>query len=104
MRIFLDDERFPPDDGREWIIARSFDDVLELTANGLIDYISFDHDLGDNVPTGMDVCKWLVEQDMNYAVLDPNFTFYVHSQNPLGAENIRSYLDQYLRAREMREW
>ena len=26
--LFLDDERFPPDDGRDWVIARSYGDAM----------------------------------------------------------------------------
>lgn len=65
-------------------------------------FISFDHDLGmDNerkvLPSGYDFAKWLVEMDMNGIISIPkDFTFTVHSANPVGAENIRTYLCSYM--------
>lgn len=98
-RLFLDDERYPPSDYNVWWIARSLDDVKRLYEDGIIpDFISFDHDLGENQPTGMDVVKWLVDRELNgIPVFPAGFSFYVHSQNPVGAANIQSYLDSYLK-------
>jgi hypothetical protein len=92
-RLFLDDERFPADDG--WIIVRSFDEAVStITRMGIPTHISFDHDLGSD-KTGMDVAKWLCDH-----ALDNNFdlssmTYYVHSQNPVGRDNIQFYLDNF---------
>ena len=107
--LFIDDERFPPrNDGRKWVIARDFEEVMmSLRRHGMPGYISFDHDLGDvDKHTGYDIAKLLVELDM--AASDPlsteetfplpdDFEFYVHSQNPIGKKNIESYLNNYLR-------
>ena len=99
--LFLDDERFPPEDGKQWQIARTVDDALMLLhAFGCPTFISFDHDLGEDQPTGMDFAKTLVYLDQKTSNYIPrDFTFYVHSQNPVGAANIRSYLTNYLRVR-----
>jgi hypothetical protein len=107
--LFIDDERFPPGDGREWEIARTFEDVAEvLSRRGAPSFMSFDHDLGDDIPTGFDIAKALVEGDMasrdDLPPRGPAFTFrfpedfdfYVHSQNPVGKHNIQAYLDGYL--------
>lgn len=61
-------------------------------------FISFDHDLGPDEKTGYDLAKWLVERDLdsNGAFIPATFEFYVHSQNPVGAANIRNYLQRYL--------
>lgn len=102
--LFIDDERFPPrNDGREWKIARDMEDVMMcLRIHGMPGYISFDHDLGDDIPTGYDIAKFLVELDMgddpDFA-LPEKFEFYVHSQNPIGKKNIESYLTNYLKHR-----
>ena len=32
--LFLDDERFPPDDGREWVVARSVVDAIAWRRRG----------------------------------------------------------------------
>jgi hypothetical protein len=100
--LFIDDERFPPrNDGRNWVIARDMEDVLMmLRLHGMPAYISFDHDLGDNTPSGYDIAKMLVDLDMGSDpdfALPPEFEFYVHSQNPIGARNIQAYLDNYMK-------
>lgn len=98
MKIFIDDERFPITDG--WIICRTKDDFVRTVFEyGFPDYISFDHDLGDNQPTGFDIAKWIVEYDLDYNVIGSDFAFYVHSQNPIGKINIEEYLNQYLRTK-----
>ena len=98
--LFLDDERFPPDDGREWMIARNIRSALEMIIYmGMPSYISFDHDLGQNEPTGHDIAKLIVDWDMNdrYYSLPEDFSFYVHSQNPIGKANIEGLLNNYLK-------
>jgi hypothetical protein len=60
-------------------------------------WISFDHDLGDNVPTGYDLARWLVEQDLDGNQMPDQFEYRVHSANPVGAANIQGLLDGYLR-------
>ena len=98
VSLFLDDERFPPEKG-EWSIVRSYEEAVQYCIdNGCPSYASFDHDLGDNSPTGYDFAKWLVESDMEDegGFIPSDFSFYVHSQNPVGAKNIQMYLDGYL--------
>lgn len=99
MKMFLDDERFPI--GDDWFICRSFDEAVHfINRNGCPDFISFDHDLGDDSFSGYEFARWLVDQDLDQGGFIPsNFQFYVHSQNPVGAENIRKYLSNYLRVR-----
>lgn len=101
-RLFLDDERMPPNDGHEWVIARNINDVIDIIENmGMPDYISFDHDLGENwivTGTGYHVAKHLVDLDLYTDYKFPEkFSYYVHSQNPVGKKNIETYLDNYLR-------
>jgi hypothetical protein len=59
-------------------------------------FVSFDHDLGPRRVTGMDFARWLIGYVMDKEVDVSDFDFYVHSQNPVGAENIRSYMRQGL--------
>ena len=97
--LFLDDERYPPKNGYEWIILRTFDEATNyVTRYGMPPYASFDHDLGENSKTGYEFVKWLVEYDLDSGntIIPSEFTYYVHSQNPVGAANIRGYLDSYL--------
>jgi len=105
--LFIDDERFPPDDGRAWQIARNLAEVASIIKeSGPPGFVSFDHDLGDEEPTGYDIAKKFVAGDLGELAgtefergLLTDFSFYVHSQNPIGAENVCSLLDNYLRFR-----
>jgi hypothetical protein len=103
--LFLDDERFPPDDGREWVICRTCADALvEVLSRGFPNYVSFDHDLGHDKWTGHEFAKHLVENDIISGDKEsraaykfaPDFDFYVHSQNPIGKANIEGLLNNYL--------
>jgi hypothetical protein len=96
--LFIDDERFPPNDGKDWDIVRSGGSAIEyMLTNNEWNYISFDHDLGLGM-TGYDVVNWMIEhdQDMGGSFIPQDFDFYVHSQNNVGAENIRFKLRAYL--------
>lgn len=100
-KLYLDDIRNPAD--TTYIVARTVKEAQHLVEKyGVPEHISFDHDLGvdelDNLlPNGYDFAKWLVEMDMDGNIeLSCAFTFTVHSQNPVGAENIRVYLSNYL--------
>jgi len=99
-KLFLDDERYPSDKSH-WIIARNFDDAVWYVENyGLPAFISFDHDLGHpQNRTGMDfakwLCDWIMDNDKSIDV-SISFDYYVHSQNPVGAENIRHYMENFL--------
>lgn len=98
MKLFIDDERFPPNDSYEWIIVRSSDAAVEYVIRyGLPDFISFDHDLGGN-DTAMKFIHWLVDELIDGKVKIPSdFDFYVHSQNPVGVANIQSYMENILK-------
>lgn len=115
--LFLDDERMPKDVtwvliggvghwGADWNIVRSYDEAIAwVTEHGFPDVISFDHDLGrmhyandySDGKTGYDFAKWLVEYDICTKTMPNNFRFTVHSMNPIGSENIRSLLSNYIR-------
>jgi len=102
--LFIDDERFPPNDGQEWRIARNLREVASTIGKfGPPNFVSFDHDLGEEEPTGYDIAKKMVAGDLGELKgtgfdrgIPKEFSFYVHSQNPIEAENIRNLLDSYL--------
>ena len=98
--IFLDDERFPSSkDEKDYTIVRNYEDFVDLINTlGLPKYISFDHDLGEN-ETGYDCAKFLVEYCLDNNK-KPTFEFYVHSQNPVGRENIKRLLNNFKRLYE----
>lgn len=101
-QLFLDDERYPVTN--DWHIARNFDDAVWMVTTYEIPYhMSLDHDLGaPGNRTGMDFVKWLVDYLIQKELDFPeDFTYYVHSQNPIGSENMRSYLDSFMKNREI---
>lgn len=103
--MFIDDERYPPDDGKRWVICRNKLDVdWYVQMHGIPKFISFDHDLGEDQPTGYDIAKMLVEYDLGtdeqdkawHGTLREGFQYYVHSQNPIGKANIEGLLNGYI--------
>ncbi len=121
-KLFLDDIRQPKDAcyivlnpkiywEDDWVVVKNYVEFCSwIKRNGLPDIVSFDHDLADihyevdfndwndNTSeqlgveeTGLDCAKWLA----NYC-LDNGFKlpeYHVHSANPVGKKNIKSYLD-----------
>ena len=102
-RMFIDDERMPPDDGNHWVICRDITDVIShILACGFPSFISFDHDLGEDTSNGKEIADYLIAWDIGHEeqFMPKDFSFYVHSQNPVGAENIRALLTNYLEFKE----
>ena len=101
--LFLDDIRNPDYIGLHGLdVVRSSEEAKQyVTTHGCPEFISFDHDLG-GMDTAMHFVKWLINKDMdeNGAIIPPNFSFFVHSQNPIGKANIESYLNNYLRTKD----
>lgn len=119
-KIYLDDIRFPHM-GNHWIILRSYNDFVDwIQKNGLPDEISFDHDLASEhyddyladenwfktkeeiielmydsytEKTGYDAARWLCDYCEKSGKPLPKC--YVHSANPVGAENILKYINNY---------
>jgi len=93
-RMFLDDERDPPEDGQDWLVFRSSSHAVAfMLLRGIPNYVSFDHDLGGD-DTSLNAIEWMI------AVLVENkkkrfFDFYVHSQNPIGKKNIEDYFKSF---------
>lgn len=78
MKIFLDDERQPPDDS--WTLVRWPNEVISLIKSNDVEAISLDHDLGDDsVGTGYDVILWIEEKVALGEMTPPTIT--VHSAN-----------------------
>jgi len=108
MKMYLDDVRTPIEEFD--FLVRSYDEALVvIQKHGIPDFISFDHDLGVDedgtlLKTGYDLAKWIVHNDLNAAYkLPSNFSFKVHSQNPVGKENIISLLQSYLKYKSSQE-
>jgi len=99
--MYLDDLRTPIK--AYDIVARSYDEAVKCVFKyGVPVFISFDHDLGIDendmlLPSGYDFAKWLIDGDLaGTFTLPKDFTFKVHSQNPVGNRNIQSLLERYI--------
>lgn len=90
--LYLDDLRPTPEGFERVYTYEEF--VAFITEKGLPDFISFDHDLGLG-KTGYDCAKWLVEYCLDHENSLPEFV--VHSQNPVGKENIETLLNNFNR-------
>jgi len=100
-RLFLDDIRNPP--AGDWIVARDFAHAVDIVCrHGYPQFASLDHDLGDDIPTGMDFAKWLIERDMDHGDMPEDFDYHVHSANVPGGANINGILTSYLKSKGMR--
>lgn len=90
-KMFIDDERWPLTD--DWIIVRSSKEAIQcVLKNGFPQHINFDHDLGGN-DTSMKFIYWLIDYMLDCELHFPTgFSWDVHSQNPIGAENIRQIM------------
>lgn len=126
-KLFLDDLReirrvYPRTDTNEWILVKNYNEFIScIKKNGLPFYLSLDHDLADEhyresmynkdghytsyytdgtfkEKTGYDCAKWLCEYCMEHDLDFPEYQ--VHSMNPIGSENIRSYVENFKRSRK----
>ena len=124
--LFLDDIRHPsqvanyilPIEAREqylkedWVIVRNYEEFVKvIDERGLPNKVSFDHDLADihydpktwtegfvyQEKTGLDCAKYLIEKIQE--CVEVTIIIDVHSQNPIGAENIRQLFFNYAKHR-----
>jgi hypothetical protein len=115
-KLYLDDLRYPPADTDDWRLARNYHDALwYVKTYGIPYHISFDHDLGPDAYgfvtigrdplrdspkefTGLDFAKWFcLHVLVNGLDLPDDFGYTVHSANPVGAENIRCYMENFIK-------
>jgi hypothetical protein len=96
--MYLDDIRTPSNTDK-FIIIRSAEAAIEYIEKfGMPIFISFDHDLGEYCMSGYDLAKWITESHMDEKIVIPlDFSFNVHSANPIGAKNIESLLNNFLK-------
>ncbi|NBP02592.1 MAG: hypothetical protein EBU90_21220 [Proteobacteria bacterium] len=123
-KLFLDDIREPGDCFRmtgqsvfldtDWVIVRDYNQFVDVVSERYLDYsfpniVAFDHDLAnehyiDNFvdldsyskfveKTGYHCAKWLIDFCIDKELPLP--TYYCHSMNPAGKENILSILKSY---------
>lgn len=103
--LFLDDLRelgyvsnflFPFNE-KEWIVCRNSSEALGcIINNGIPKFISFDHDLG-----GEDTAMVFLKNWVSVFPDTPFPQYHIHSSNPIGRENIKSFVDSFNRSLEM---
>ena len=96
IKVYLDDERIPPDG---WVHVKSPNEVIDLLKTGSVIEMSLDHDLGgdDTIGTGYDVLCWLEEQVICNHFFPPFIT--IHSANPSAKNKMLLALDTINRYR-----
>ena len=86
MKLFLDDERIPPEG---WIRVRWPEEAIEILKTGKVVELSLDHDLGDDEHgTGYDVILWIEQAVATENFVPPKIT--VHSANPPAREKMEA--------------
>ena len=116
--LFLDDVRLPNHvtwvdlpANQHYSLVRNYQEFVDLiTLRGIPKFVCYDHDLSDchygdglndrginydsyTEKTGYDCAKWLVDYCMKNGVKHPSYV--VHSMNPVGKQNIISYVESY---------
>lgn len=92
-KLWIDDQIHDPDTPMRHIppgyigAESSYDALILIKIKGIPEYISFDHDLGGE-DTTMKFLHKLVELYPNGPVPE----YQIHSQNPVGAKNIVSFM------------
>lgn len=98
MIIVVDDERtfehFPDEETIYFRTSGEAIDFLSKSHPADIEEIWLDHDLGED-DTAMRVVDFLVQCAHFSWGLNTLFTIYVHSMNPVGAQNIVRALERY---------
>lgn len=84
MNVYVDDLRDCP---KGFTIARTFEEAVTLLQQHEVDILSLDHDLGEDaegnlLPTGYDLVKYFCEHGLRANKI------YLHTDNPVGRENM----------------
>lgn len=84
MNVYVDDLRDCPEG---FTIARTFEEAVTLLQQHEVDILSLDHDLGEDaegnlLPTGYDLVKYFCEHGLRANKI------YLHTDNPVGRENM----------------
>lgn len=126
--LFLDDVRVPTTtlpNAYPWVLVKNYDEFVSwIDKNGLPDFISFDHDLGEEHmndyyrqmldqgyqhpdydsykdKTGLDCARYIVEYCQKHNKFFPKCS--VHSHNPVGRINIQSFINGFKKFTEQPE-
>ena len=105
MKLWIDDVRPEPitspiPDDMEWVVCKSVNQAKDVIKRSeklakwdkafVIEFLDVDHDAGDYASDGGDYIRlldWLEETGRNYPIR-------IHSQNPVGVENMRRIIER----------
>ncbi len=88
-RLYLD-ERTPKTD-HDWVVVRSYDEfVAHVRDHGAPNYVSFDHDLGEDSQSGYEAAKWLIDYCIELGIAPDEIEMNAHTANPVGRDNIEA--------------
>ena len=90
MKVWLDDCR-PMPKGYD-LHVKTVEEAINVLKTGMVEEMSFDHDLDSLVETGYHVAVW-VEKAAAEGSLKP-FVWHVHSANVVGAMRIKKALEK----------
>jgi hypothetical protein len=97
--MFIDDERdLGPALSTGTVLVRSSQDAINVVKSigALPKKIYFDHDLGGK-DTSINFIRVIIDMVLDGKLkFRDDFSFEVHSQNPIGAGNITNYLNSFL--------
>jgi len=109
--LFLDDERNPEDVTWikypceiVWDIVRTHAEFEKALIHNSYDFVSLDHDIQDFTEEYKELTGYTCLLTMINFVMDDGMSLprlFVHSQNPVGAENIRQHYNNYLKFLEI---
>ena len=92
-KLYVDDLRSPPDD--TWVVCRTSEEAKQtIRDDGMPSFMSLDHDLGGE-DTIMLFLHWLADE---FYDLGAPPDYQVHSANPIGQQNIVSFLESWKRS------
>jgi hypothetical protein len=93
-KVYLDDVRMAPDG---WIRTKTAPETINLLKKGGINYLSLDHDLGENsgVGCGYDVLLWIEEQVFTNGFVPPRIT--IHSDNSGARPKMKAAIEKIYR-------
>lgn len=99
MKVFLDDQRDTPPG---WFRTYDVNTTIALLKAENVTDLSLDHDLGDGELEGIAVLNWIESEVFhNPYYYPPSIT--IHSDNPVGRQNMKLALDSISRILARRE-
>lgn len=88
MLLYVDDVRTPK--SKNMVVARTYNDAVDILKNIKVDFLSLDHDLGEK-KTGYDIVKFMVLNDIEIPHIN------IHSANAVGVDNMTKLIKEYFK-------